>query len=52
MIPADLRGGRPTDFAVEASTAALDHLQDVQFSSEKRLDGGYYFKHGCGGQFL
>lgn len=39
MAPDDFGRRRPADFAVEASVASLDDLEDVQLSGEERIRG-------------
>ena len=52
MAPADPGRGRPTDLAVEAGRAPLDHFYDVQLTGKERLNRGNDLQAGTGGQLL
>ena len=52
MAPGDLRRGGAADFTVEASVATLDDLQNVQLTSEQRMNGGNDLQLPTGGHLL
>lgn len=44
VAPDDFRRWRPTDFAVESSVTPLNHFQNIQLTSEERINGGDDFE--------
>ena len=38
VAPGDLRRWRPADFAVKSSVTPLNHFQNIQLTSEERLN--------------